>query len=426
MHTLAQRAYDEDRRTAGRTWGRLLDDAAFRAQMPDAVVRGQPYLSFNALVLTPDETRTLKALTETFAAIFVKAVAAMARDTEAVRAMGFPWAAAELLADEPDTTLLFGRFDWGLHPERGWQLFEFNSDTPSGLREAVVADTLLHRRIGAGTRRLSHRLNALLCTAVDRTLADFRQRTGNAVRTLGLVTQASYEEDLAQIVFMKDLLERHWSGWADAPVVVPGDLGNLWIEGDDVLLLGERLDALYRLYPFERLYGHPVFAPLFEQVTAGRLCLLNGLRGFLPQSKGVLAWLWEQRDSVRFTRRERAAIRDHLPPTFRLAETPAGPRDRWIVKEFFGREGEEVYRGGAMSESDWARCLGWGTFVAQEWVETVEVAGIAGGPGQSERTQDRVSVGSFVVDGRFAGCYSRAGGAVIDVNARYLATFAAP
>ncbi|MCX6021508.1 MAG: glutathionylspermidine synthase family protein, partial [Chloroflexi bacterium] len=302
---------------------------------------------------------------------------------------------------------------------------EFNSDTPSGLREAIAVEPWLHRRLGAGTRRLSARLAPLLCAAVDASLLAHRQRTGRPVRTLGLITQASYEEDLAQIAFLESLLQRHWRAVPGAPTVVLGDLNNLWEENGELLLLGRPLDALYRLYPYERLYGHPLFAPLFSAVTAGRLCLLNGLRGFLPQSKAVLAWLWEQRDSPRFTRRQRAALRDHLPPTYRLAETPPGaPRDRWVVKEFWGREGEEVYRGGAMSDDDWARCVGWGTFVAQEWVESVEVDGADRGPTGFVVRRERASVGSFVVANRFAGCYSRLGGPVINVGARYAATLA--
>ncbi|MBI4497892.1 MAG: glutathionylspermidine synthase family protein [Chloroflexi bacterium] len=425
MMTLAARVAQHDRALA-RAWLRLLEQAPFQARLVDCYVSGEPYLSLNALVLTPTEAVELARLAAVFARIFAKATAAIAEDAGLVQAMGFPWPCVTLLQDEPPQPVLLGRLDFGLDRDGRWQLFEFNSDTPSGIREASAAERLIHRSVGAGTRRLTRGLERRLAVAVERHLRGFVQRTGRRVENVGVVTQASYQEDLAQAAFLCDLLEAYWTRYGIPRRAVLGDLGNLWAEDGDLWLLGQRLDALYRLYPYEGLYGHSLFAPLCEAVAEGRLCLLNGLRGFLPQSKAVMAWIWQERTSRWFTPQEQAAIAAHLPPTYRLEDTlGAAPRSGWVVKEFWGREGEEVYLGAEMSDEDWERCRAWGTFVAQQRVATQEVVGLRLEGDRAVPEPAWASVGAFVVDGRFAGCYSRVGSsAIIDAQASFLATLA--
>ena len=110
-----------------------------------------------------------------------------------------------------------------------------------------------------------------------------------------------------------------------------------------MLLLGQEVQALYRLYPVERLYGQAVFPGLVEAALAGRVLLLNPLVALLAQDKALLAWIWEQRDSALFTAAERAAIARHLPETYLITRVPPHvDRRAFVVKEFFGREGEEV------------------------------------------------------------------------------------
>lgn len=441
MRTLADRS-SLDPPGFARRWRRLLSHAPFDGRLVDCYAFGEPYLSLNALLLTPHEAGELRRLTDVFAGVFAKAAAAIAQDTALLQSMGFPWPAVELLQDEAGArgaarrpqSVLLGRFDFGLDLDGRWQLFEFNSDTPSGIREAEAAEGSIHRSIGTGTKRLTRSFSSRLAAAAERRIRTHEQRTSRTVRTVAVVTQASYQEDIAQSAFFCDLLESHWSrhaktessalrpqSWSRTAVL--GDIGNLWVEDGDLFLLGERVDALYRLYPYERLYGHPLFAPICEAVADGRLCLLNGLRGFLPQSKAVMSWIWQERDSLRFTPQQRRAIADHLPPTYRLDEAPAGlPRAAWVVKEFWGREGEEVYLGSEMNDDDWERCRRWGTFVAQQRVATQEVTGLRLEGDQVVRHPALASVGAFALNGRFAGCYSRLGGAIINARAKYVAT----
>lgn len=426
MRTLAALTTRDDRSLA-RSWRRMLAGAPFTGRLVDCHAFGEPYLSLNGLVLTPEEGAELRRLTDVFGRVFAKATAAIVQDASLVQSMGFPWPAVALLQDEPAQAVLLGRFDFGLDTDGKWQLFELNSDTPSGIREAEAAERRIHRSIGAGAGRLTHRLGSRLAAAVERRLRRYERRSGRQVRTVAVVTQASYQEDVAQSAFFCDLLGDHWSRRGPTGrTAILGDIGNLWFEDGEFRLFGQRVDALYRLYPYERLYGHPLFAPLCESVADGTLCLFNGLQGFLPQSKAVMAWIWQERASARFNQEEQQAIAEHLPPTYGLADAPAGlPRSSWVVKEFWGREGEEVYLGSDMSDEDWERCSTWGTFIAQQRVTTQEVTGLRLEGDHVVREPALASVGAFLLDGRFAGCYSRLGGTIINSQAKFVATLVA-
>jgi glutathionylspermidine synthase len=309
-----------------------------------------------------------------------------------------------------------GRFDFLLDEAGEWRLLEYNSDTPSGLRETIVAERLLWR--GLAERRRYRRLGAGLA---GRLRAAFRRLLAAAprpVRRLGLVTDAGYAEDLAQLVFLRDLL-------ADLGLpIVLADVDNLAVRDGRVRLLGQEVDALYRLYPVERLYGQPSFPPLMEAALAGRVLLLNPLAALLAQSKALLAWLWARRDDPRFPRNERAAIARHLPETYLIADAPAGlDRARFVVKEFFGREGEEVYFGDQIDDADWERCRAWRTFVVQRAVVSQAVPAVVPADGGFAPEPRLPCVGSYVADGRWGGLYVRLGGMITTNRAQHVAAF---
>src|SRR5690242_5203887 len=75
--------------------------AQLDAMIPDLMVRGEPYLALNGLVLGSDDRARLDRLTAIFSQVFHAAGQQVAGEIETTIALGFPWAAAELLAREP-------------------------------------------------------------------------------------------------------------------------------------------------------------------------------------------------------------------------------------------------------------------------------------------------------------------------------------
>jgi glutathionylspermidine synthase len=425
---------------------RLVRRAQVDGFLADHLVRGEPYLAPDVAWLSPADDALLRRLTETFASAFGRAGRALAADVAGLEELGFPWVAAELLHAEPARVPLLGRFDFVRDETGRWWLLEFNADTPSGLREACAVEEtfcalgLAERPFYRPSVNLGKNLTAAFCDAM----------AGVPVgRALGFVTDASELEDLAQLAFTARLLRAQFDH-RGIPIVL-GDVADLRATSRGLQLRGQPVGAVYRYFPFETAFGSPAFAAVADAVAAGKVRLLNGLFGLLLQHKGVLAWLWKHRDSAGFSVAERAAIGEHVPGTWKIEEftpspptplppgergdtvpsaspTPLSPGGRGIggegvvVKQVFGREGEEVYFGADLTDAQWAQFRQQRTYVVQERVAIApQLATIATANGLCRAT-GYPTVGAYAVNGRWAGYYSRFGGPIITSRAKWLAT----
>lgn len=400
---------------------RFVRRAQLAGFLADHLYRGEPYLALNAVVLDPADHRLLSALTETFARAFDRAARALAGDVAALQEMGFPWVAAELLHAEEPRLPPVGRFDFVRDRSGHWWLLEYNADTPSGIREAIVADRLVHR-LRPEARPLS-RPGAGLGTALIEHVGCL-VRDLPTVPVLGIVTDASELEDLSQMAFTRALLQKPLE--RQGVEVVLADLDNLRASRGGLLLGNRRVGGLYRYFPFESMLGRPAFSAIFEAVTAGQLRLLNGLFGLLLQHKGLMAWLWEHRADPLFPPAERAAIARYLPPTWPLTRAPATGDGNLVVKQVFGREGEEVFFAADLTPAQLGELRQRRTYVAQQRIEVEELEAVVMTSVGPAVWRGHATVGSFAVGGRWAGYYTRFGPRIITARAKWLATLVSP
>jgi glutathionylspermidine synthase len=293
-------------------------NAIRRAGIPhvalDAQAPGFRYLSLNALILSSPEARRLAHLTTSFGRLLDLATDRLLEDRDAWSELAWPWPALELARQEPrhpgSLATLYGRFDWLLDADGQWQLVEYNADTPSGGREVAGFEPTglqIARAYEPGLQSLYQGLPSLLTRSLLERLAAYRSTRGRRPQRVGIVSSHSWLEDMAQAAWLDQLLT------AAGQAAIVGDITDLEWRTGDIRLRGERIDALYRFYPIERLYRHALFAPLLEAAIEGRLMMLNGLRGFLAQSKATLAWLWLHRCSPELGAHARELIERHLP-----------------------------------------------------------------------------------------------------------------
>jgi glutathionylspermidine synthase len=402
------------------TWERVAR-AGYGQFNVDTWAAGRRYLSLTALCLSHEEVAQLREVTERFGPLIDRAVDGILADSEWWSALAWPWAAIEFASQEPPhpghRASLFGRFDCLLDASGCWQVIEYNADTPSGGREASGLEPAL-ARLHKPLRRLDERLPRRLSQA----LLDRFRRGPRPVRLIGVVSTHRWLEDLSQAVWLAALLSR--AGLA----ALVGDINDLDVRRGRVTLRGHPIDALYRFYPIERLYRHAIFAGLCEASIDGRLLLLNGLRGFLAQSKACLAWLWSNRST--FDTADCQAIERHLPRTL-LAHDPTAPRllPEGVVKHVNGREGDSVVFGRGIDRTAWEDRLLEGGYVVQQAVRSVPVEDVEVDDWRREvrRVADRCAcVGGFAVDGRFAGCYTRLDGPITSARATYAVTLREP
>jgi glutathionylspermidine synthase len=399
-----------------RAWERVAR-AGNRQFNVDTWTAGRRYLSLAAVCLSPGEAHQLREVTRRFAPLLDRAVAGILADSDWWAALAWPWAAIELARQEaPHPGLrasLFGRFDCLLDAAGNWQVIEYNADTPSGSREASGLEPGV-ARLFPGLRRLYTRLAQRLAMSLLERIAAHPRR----VRLVGVVSTHRWLEDLSQAVWLAEHLRR-----AGLSVLV-GDIHDLGASRGRITLRGRPIDALYRFYPIERLYRHAIFANLCEAAIDGRLLLLNGLRGFLAQSKACLAWLWANR--ARLDADECQTVERHLPRTL-LAGDPRA-RDllhAGVVKHVNGREGDSVVFGRTLERSSWEERLLEGGYVVQRAVESVDVEDVEVDDARQEvrRIGGRCAcVGAFSIGGGFAGCYTRLDGPITSARATYAAT----
>lgn len=395
----------------------------------DTRLHGSRYVSLNALVLSRSEAAQLRRLTECFGRWLDHATAGLLDDAAWWSELAWPWPALELARHEPvhpgGRATLYGRFDWLMEAESGrWQLVEYNADTPSGGREVSGLEPAILRLHGSRAwRRPAARLPRKLAEALLVRLRAFEREVARPVGTVGVVSSHSWLEDMAQAWWLAGLLRA-----AGQPALV-GDVADLAVHRGRVLLRGRPVEALYRFYPVERLYRHGVFAPLHEAAVERRLLLLNGLRGFLAQSKATLAWLWEHRGDRSLGPGARETIEAHLPAMV-PARDPSGAdmlADA-VVKHVNGREGDMVTFGETLvaTPAAWEERLLEGGYVVQRRVRQQPVADVVlDEPRRAllPATDARFAcVGAFCIGGRFGGCYTRLDGPITSTRASFVPT----
>lgn len=413
-------------------YGAFLEATVMRAPMPDFAVAGEPYPALGALVLDAPAARSLARATEGLDRTFARAVDAVVADQVALARLGFPPAFAALVAREaPGTVPVLGRFDflrdpvpWPGSDDRGgaWRAIEFNADTPSGVREASVEALVLRHlpRTLAGMAPLS----AGLARGVGRAIANAIRAalpSGRAVATVGIAVAPGHLEDAMQAVALARAVRPALARRGIR--VVFGDIDTLHRRRRRACLHGVEIDALYRFHALETMPGTDAWEAMDVATAAGELRLLNGLRGVVAQNKGLMAWIWERRDDARvFDAADRAAIRAHLPPTTWVGAVPPLPvRSGLVVKQAFGREGEEVALGDDLDEAGWAACVRWGSYVAQVRVPVAPVIAPLPTARGHVMTEAWPVVGGFAAGGRWAGGYARLGARVTRHDARWCA-----
>ncbi len=243
---------------------------------------------------------------------------------------------------------ILSRQDWITGPD-GPKCIENNTDTPTGLPEAAfLGNAIVHRH--TPLRSASAGMDEALQTALAELLEHYRGLglTGTVVCTC----YDWHEEDRVNTQYIVDAIERIGLQARFVPlerlVIVPGE----GLFADE-----ERIELLYRLYPYEYLAhdedavtGLPVGAALMELAREGRIGLINPPQCAITQSKGFIAYVWalyERNDESSdvlghrlFNEADLEAIRAYLLPTYFENTLFLRQKIPYAAKSYWGREGK--------------------------------------------------------------------------------------
>lgn len=374
-----------------RPWG--LDEAArkevcralcFRHYKWDTWVSGAQTILPEVMVVEEALHREVVRTVEALDAALGRFEQRVRGDPAILSRMGIPRPLHPLIAGEPEHGLSCARYD--LFPTSDGRLMvsEFNEDVPGGFNESHGLPELLGEP-GAGCRWESGFRSAFL--------EAFRGHS-----TVALLYATAFAEDLQHMLILEQWLRE---AGHDTVLGSPEHLAKGW-RGPTVL--GTRVDAAFRFYPGEWMPGLPNFDTWLR--LGPRLPMMNPVRRLVRQSKIMFAtWL----EDPGLDPADRALVERHCPRTFpfrpeRAAEV-GGERDGWVLKRAFGRMGDAVVMGNLATGEEWDAALREATRAPSEWClqERFEVEPVTFEAGALYPT-----LGAFLVNGRFAGYYSRA------------------
>jgi glutathionylspermidine synthase len=288
------------------------------------------------------------------------------------------------------------RVDLLLDEQGVWKACEINADCPGGHNESLGLPRLARSAgflSGCDPTRVVDALVARL-----RAMAD-----GGAV---GLVHATGYAEDLQVCALLARKLEIEGTRAILAPATAPT------MRGDDLAIRGQPVRALYRYFPTEWMSGQRNVESIARAVERRRVRTLTGFSHVFTQSKLAFARCWARIASGEHPAPDREVWRTHLPETHDLREvdreTVARHRVDWVIKRALGRVGDEVFVGELFDdEHEWEalldlvleRALQGERWIAQRFVRQLPIPTPWG--------RRLVTLGAYVLDGRFAGYFAR-------------------
>ncbi len=362
----------------------VIEDLRFRYHKWDAYLSGSLRVLPAALVLTREEHADAVDCCIAISRALEQAEALLRSDPQRMDRLGIPRAVQSIIRAEAAHGRQIARYDL-IPTAEGWMIPEFNEDAPGGFNEAVAANALFAGILG--------------CGAVP---GDFARAFLNAVpggETAGIVYATGYAEDLQHMLILADLLRQQGTEvvLASPEHLTCGMFGK-------PRLMGAPVDWILRFFPGE--WFHYLGNLRAWRRAVGRVPVVNPFSRMIRQSKALYA-LWRQEQLV-----DEPAVRllnRYTPHTamFHRADVPEylARRERWVLKKLFGRMGDAVAIGRLCSPADWEKAVSEAArrpseYIAQHAFSPLSVPDGAGAL--------YPALGVYLIDGAFAGYYSRA------------------
>ncbi|HRQ63660.1 MAG TPA: glutathionylspermidine synthase family protein [Xanthomonadaceae bacterium] len=363
----------------------LVHELRFRFHKWDTYLAGSLRVMPDALLLSEAEHDDAVACCLQVNAALARVAAWVRREPDCFERLAIPKAVRPLIEAEIEWPFQIARYDL-IPTAEGWMIPEFNEDAPGGFNESVAGNALFAKALARG-----------------RVPGDFGQSFLDGVpagRRCGLIYATGYAEDLQHMLVLADLLR---SRGVEAILGSPeqltcGPLGRPRLQG-------ESIDWILRFFPGE-WYRFLADLRAWRRAVA-RIPVVNPLSRLLRQSKGLYAW-WRHAPAVDVADRE--VLDRYTPYTafFRVDMIPMlkAERERWVLKQSFGRMGDAVVIGRRSSPGDWDRALAEAAKQPANWIaqhaftplSLPTARGVAQYP----------ALGVYLVNGAFAGYYSRA------------------
>ncbi|MCZ8535943.1 glutathionylspermidine synthase family protein [Paenisporosarcina quisquiliarum] len=300
------------------------------------------------------EVKDIRKAAEQVGAIFRKVVPLLRElDDETLLQLGIPSEALAYcrLKSIPQDTII-GRLDFVVS-ESGIKLMEFNSDTPTFIKEAFQANDYVCNYYGAANPNE---------TSVDLLRKEMRKAVAASWNHLNrpgtpkivFTSHGDNIEDLWTTRFLQehlDLPSEYVSLDQLQILTEPVEENGVITDSGLFTPSGERIDILYRqTYPIEHLVNDKepttnenIGQELIKLIIENKVMVLNPPSAFLLQSKAVQALIWGlHEENLYFTTEEQQVIGQYFLPTYLEPDKFLTLNMPYVRKPSLGREGDTV------------------------------------------------------------------------------------
>ena len=231
---------------------------------------------------------------------------------------------------DKDAPSLFGRFDFAYTGVGEPKMLEFNADTPTGIVEASVAQWHWLEDMQSELGGNADQFNSIH----EKLIAQWQwMREQNFIpQTMHFTCVGDHEEDEGNLHYLRDTAMQAGIEALYVPVEQIG-----WEEGNDFVdQHGARIDTLFKLYPWEWMWGDD----FGKNLRRSSMRVVEPVWKMVLSNKGILPILWE-------------LFPDHpnlLPASFEQYKIGGD----YVKKPLLSREGGnvELYRGGEVFRAD--------------------------------------------------------------------------
>ncbi|MFP7255040.1 glutathionylspermidine synthase family protein [Terribacillus goriensis] len=320
----------------------------FYHSIPDfwADMYGEEYSLYDIRPITEKDADSKRLFAYRCGKILFKTAELLARediDDESLLQLGFPKKTLRFIRLQTmKNKTIIGRFD-SVEVDGEEKLLEFNSDTPTFIKELFHVNGLVCNEFGYNdpNQEEEKRLQAVLR---DATIGEARKVSTNAPNIV-FTSHSDNIEDRNTVLYLKEL------------AALPSrytPLDKLTIRKNDGLYddLDNKIDVLYRqTFPVESLIededpdsGERIGILLLELVEKNKLRIINPPSAFLLQNKAVMAIVWalHEENNPFFTAEEHEWIDKYFLPTYLDPAPFLESGSSFVKKPAFGREGDTV------------------------------------------------------------------------------------
>lgn len=240
----------------------------------------------------------------------------------------------EILQKEISEELAFiGRMDWVLDLYDNWKLLEINAETPAGICEAIYVEKIIleELEINKNIERINLDLKDKIINQGKKIIESYN--VSNPVIAFVALT---YYEDWVNT----NALYRIFKESTNYKCIY-GNIEDLDIDGDNVLLYGEKVDIVFRYYPLDWFMkeNNIQFRKLLDLVN-DKVFFLNPVNTIITQSKSFFPIIYELINREFYTIEEVYLIKKYIP--FTTFDIEKLKNSEFIIKPILGREGQKV------------------------------------------------------------------------------------